>query len=93
MGNRKYRRKKVLIIYSPQEMVELPIYIGFHNQYIYDSTGAELAGEVLEVARDVKTLEPGDRVLGLSPNYGAFAEEVAVNETVRNWSLMMGGGS
>jgi NADPH2:quinone reductase len=42
--------------------------------------GSEFAGTVLEVAPDVTTLSPGDRVFG-STMVGAFAEEVAVPAT------------
>ena len=40
--------------------------------------GSELAGEVVEVAGDVTSVRPGDRVFG-STLVGAFAEEVAVH--------------
>ena len=40
--------------------------------------GSELAGEVVDVAADVTSVRPGDRVFG-STLVGAFAEEVAVN--------------
>jgi NADPH2:quinone reductase len=42
--------------------------------------GSEFAGEVLEVAEDVTSFSPGDRVFG-TVMVGAFAEEVAVPHT------------
>jgi NADPH2:quinone reductase len=42
--------------------------------------GSELAGEVIEVADDVTSLRPGDRVFGATL-VGAFAEEAAVAAT------------
>lgn len=38
--------------------------------------GSEFAGVVEAVSDDVSTFKPGDRVMGLSPNYGAYAEKI-----------------
>ena len=43
------------------------------------SPGAESAGEVLEVASDVRNLSIGDRVIAMT-GHGAFAEEVIADE-------------
>jgi NADPH2:quinone reductase len=42
------------------------------------SPGSELAGVVTQVAEDVKTVKPGDRVMAIT-GFGAFAEEVVVD--------------
>ena len=44
------------------------------------SPGSEVAGEVIEVAKDVEGLSPGDRVIALCV-YGGFAEEVVVSRS------------
>ena len=44
--------------------------------------GSEFAGEVLEVGAGVDNVTPGDRVLGVSPMCGAFAEEAVVPSMV-----------
>lgn len=38
--------------------------------------GSEFAGVVEAVSDDVSTFKPGDRVMGLSPDYGAYAEKI-----------------
>jgi NADPH:quinone reductase-like Zn-dependent oxidoreductase len=43
--------------------------------------GAELAGEVQAVGEAVTSFKPGDRVLGMSPNFGAYAEYVCLPES------------
>jgi NADPH2:quinone reductase len=38
--------------------------------------GMEFAGEVMEVDKGVSNVRVGDRVMGIAPKFGAFAEEV-----------------
>ncbi|PIK47497.1 putative quinone oxidoreductase-like protein 2-like isoform X1 [Apostichopus japonicus] len=42
--------------------------------------GSELAGEVLDIGDDVTNFRKGDRVVGLTFNLGAFAEEAVCNQ-------------
>ena len=44
------------------------------------SPGLEVSGDILEVAPDVKKLQPGDRVMAMV-HYGGFAEEVVTPAT------------
>lgn len=40
--------------------------------------GSELAGVVLETAPDVASVQVGERVMGLSPNGGAYAQQIVL---------------
>lgn len=40
--------------------------------------GSEVAGDVVAVGSSVRDFRPGDRVVSLAPNFGGFAERVAV---------------
>lgn len=41
--------------------------------------GCEFCGEVEAVGRNIKDCQPGDRIIGLNPDFGAFAEKVAID--------------
>ncbi len=36
--------------------------------------GSEYSGEIVEIGKDVKSFNVGDRVVGTTPGYGAYAE-------------------
>lgn len=40
--------------------------------------GSELAGVVIEIAPDVASVQVGERVMGLSPNGGAYAQQIVL---------------
>jgi NADPH:quinone reductase-like Zn-dependent oxidoreductase len=43
--------------------------------------GSELAGEVIEIGKDVKTFKPGDKIFGTSTaNFGTHAEYICLTE-------------
>ncbi len=44
------------------------------------SPGFEFAGVISQVGEKVKGLEPGTRIMGMTPSYGAYAEKIAVNK-------------
>jgi NADPH:quinone reductase-like Zn-dependent oxidoreductase len=45
--------------------------------------GVELAGEIVEVGKDVRQFKKGDQVFGVSVRYGAYAEYICMAEDAR----------
>jgi NADPH:quinone reductase-like Zn-dependent oxidoreductase len=45
--------------------------------------GMELAGEIIEVGKDVRLFKQGDQVFGISQKYGAYAEYTCMAEDAR----------
>ena len=42
--------------------------------------GSEYSGEIVEIGKDVKSFNVGDRVVGTTPGYGAYAEYICQTE-------------
>ena len=42
--------------------------------------GSEFTGEILEVGKNVKSFQVGDKVVGTTPGYGAYAEYICLQE-------------
>lgn len=60
--------------------VDSVIQAGYMEGWVHAplTLGADFAGEVVAVGRDVSHVKPGDAVYGQSPAFGTFAEYVAV---------------
>jgi len=63
------------------------IYIGFFKPKRIRVIGQELAGEIVEVGKDVKSLKVGDQVFGTTGfKFGAYAEYICLPEKSKDMS-------